>query len=528
MSQTRRRQPSDTFPPTQTQEQVHNTMRTLAPSIKNADEAKTHLVTKGWILPGEEISLELIARTLFAAVADNPKIPTPTTNVMLAAAYIITEKLENGLKLNITNCITKHFLDSIIPITTDIQNRLENHIQAVNDSTKSHSDLAERLQQTQEKLEVTSEKVNKNAKTYSQAAASAATNTTHQQPPSSQVTHSQIQIQNREEIKRRQVLINFNTTPSLALDNLDEVTLSRKALDSINTTWAASPDPKPTLPKLKAATLLRNGGLLIELDTAEGADWLKKDTPRVTFLSNIGSGANIKDRSYQIIAHFVPIQFDPDNTDQLRDYETFNGLEPLSILKAEWIKPIKDRKPSQRVATMRIFHRDAISANKILKEGASVLNKRIDPRKPKKEPIRCLHCQQFGHERRDCKVESPKCGRCAGPHETNSCSTDATSFKCSNCKGHHPSYSRDCPRFWEKCRLIDSRCPENKLAFYPTVDAWTWATIDSTTQQESNNYPPTPPPPRPNFRPGPYQTQLSGTNNTPLGPPRQSQQRPYF
>ena len=123
------------------------------------------------------------------------------------------------------------------------------------------------------------------------------------------------------------------------------------------------------------------------------------ETPRDTFLTNISSGTNIRDRTYQVITHFVPIQFDPEDDNHLCQVEIFNDLIPASLLKAEWIKPIKDWKHDQRVATLRMSLCDPISANKILKEGVSILNRQVVTKKPKKEPIRCLCCQCFGHER---------------------------------------------------------------------------------------------------------------------------------
>jgi len=235
------------------------------------------------------------------------------------------------------------------------------------------------------------------------------------------VLYSQIQIRNREEIKRRQVLIDFDRMGDMSLETMDEATLTRKTNDALNTVWAAAPEPKLPHPKLKTATLMRNGGLLLELDSSETAEWLKGEEVREGFLANVGSGANIKNRTYQVIVQFVPIQFKPEDDQHLQDYENFNGLASNSVLKAEWIKPVNDRKRNQKVATMRVYHKDALSANKILSEGASVLGKRTVPKKPKKEPIRCLKCQRFGHERRDCKASDPKCARCAEAHETDSC-----------------------------------------------------------------------------------------------------------
>jgi hypothetical protein len=56
-------------------------------------------------------------------------------------------------------------------------------------------------------------------------------------------------------IKRRQVLVNFDKTINSNLDISDETTLSRKNLDALNTTWAATDEPKPQLPKLKSTIL---------------------------------------------------------------------------------------------------------------------------------------------------------------------------------------------------------------------------------------------------------------------------------
>ena len=88
-----------------------------------------------------------------------------------------------------------------------------------------------------------------------------------------------------------------------------------------------------------------------------------------------------------MIIQFVPVQFNPADDEQVRTYEELNNIPIGSILKAEWIKPIQDRKPNQKVATMRMLHQDAKSANTILKQGAYIFNKRVEPKRPRKEPI---------------------------------------------------------------------------------------------------------------------------------------------
>jgi hypothetical protein len=154
-----RSNPPGIITPDQTLYQTQTAIKSIAPTIKNAEEAKTFLFSKNWTLPGEKNTLEILARTLFSVVAgEHGKINSKLANPILAVAYLITDTLEEGIKLDIANSVTKHLLDSIIPITSDIQSRLENHLQVVNDATKAHTEITEKIQQAQEQLEVTTEK----------------------------------------------------------------------------------------------------------------------------------------------------------------------------------------------------------------------------------------------------------------------------------------------------------------------------------------------------------------------------------
>ena len=175
-----------------------------------------------------------------------------------------------------------------------------------------------------------------------------------------------------------------------------------------------------------------------------------------------------------------------------------------------------------------MFHRDAASANSILKQGAHIFNKRIEPKRPRKEPIRCLRCQKFGHERRACTSDNAYCGKCSGTHETDRCNVTREHAKCVNCLKSHPSYDRECAKFWEKCRQMDQRCPENGLAFYPTDEPWTWVPLDQPELPQSPLHPRSPPPPPhplgPQAHPAMRQTRLTGSNRTPLGRNRNEQQ----
>ena len=484
-------------------------------AVTNAEEAKAHLFSSGWCLPGETVALDILARTLFSTVAYE-KLSPKVSNAIKAVAFLLTEDIEHKSLLDFSEKFTESARTSLDLLSAQLCDKIDLHIKSTVETTQAQaqSALATNLQQAQERFETSTQQTINNVRTYSQAAASAInTNPSH---PSQRLTLSQMQIRNREQVKKRQVLIDFSADQNLDVMNQD--TLARKATDAINTAWVISPEPKPvSQPKIRDATLMRNGGLLLEFDSEASANWLREEANSNCFASNIGSGACIKNRSYQVIVQFVPIQFNPTDNTHLRDLEENNSLSPNSVLRAEWIKNPRDRKPHQKVATLRIYFNDAKTANKILSIGASILGKRTAQKKPKKEPIRCLKCQRFGHERRVCKSDHPRCALCSGEHESDSCFVRPEDRVCANCHGSHASFDRDCPRFREKCRQTDARCPENTLAFYPTDEPWSWTTLDTDHDAHSDPPPANHLPPPPGHPGGFRQPNAQGSHRAAMG-----------
>ena len=495
-------------------DQVHTIASSVNTTVKNATEAKSYLASKGWIAPGVPASADVLAKVLFAAMIHSTKLTPVTSATIASVAYLPTVRQEEGMLEKLTDTISLHIKDTLDSITSNMHVKLDQHIQQITKTAQVQLTLTDKLVKAQEQLEETTQKAITTTRTYSQVAA---TTPAHAPTPTPLTSLNRIRLQNREEVKKRQVLIEFDRNQDLQLENMSDTVLSQKTKDAINTVWAASPTPKPSIPRIKATVLLRNGGLLVELDRAESADWLRDEANRSRILDNIGSGASIKNRTYQVIVQFIPVQFNPENEESLRYVETSNNLRPNAILKAEWIKPVKDRREGQRVATARFYFGDAKTANAVLSTNTYIREKKVVPKKSRKEPIRCLKCQQFGHERRHCTANEPRCTRCARNHPTEECITPPRDIRCYNCDGRHPSFDRDCPKFMEKCEQINARCPENNLAFYPTDEPWSWANtdtrlnIDDRQRGEHDAR-------QPDNRTPPHPIRLTGTNNTPLGP----------
>ncbi|XP_055951418.1 uncharacterized protein LOC129987463 [Argiope bruennichi] len=95
-------------------------------------------------------------------------------------------------------------------------------------------------------------------------------------------------------------------------------------------------------------------------------------------------------------------------------------------------------------------------------------------------PIRCFNCQKFGHSQHAYK--SPTiCAKCSMPgHDSSDCISG--DFKCKNCQGDHPAFSKSCPQwilqkeiqttkvrknisFAEARKLVTDRTPKPGLAY---------------------------------------------------------------
>ena len=59
-------------------------------------------------------------------------------------------------------------------------------------------------------------------------------------------------------------------------------------------------------------------------------------------------------------------------------------------------------------------------------------------------PMRCFKCHKFGHGKDKCRRTNALCGRCGKEHAAH----------CINCKGDHPAFSKQCPKFVEEPAIL--------------------------------------------------------------------------
>jgi hypothetical protein len=295
-------------------------------------------------------------------------------------------------------------------------------------------------------------------------------------------------IEAQVELRERQLLINIQEGGTLA--NMGHLLIVEKANEGLE---RLSP-PERLRGSFKTATHLRNGkGVLLEANGAEVLAWIRTEGRRDAFATYLEREATIRDRTYPVTINFVPITYRPHLDADLREIEEINGFKKGEIASAKWYKPEHRRAEGQRYAHCLFHFSTPETANLVLRNGISICHKRVFARKKKKEPIRCLKCQCFGHIAYSCSSPIDICGTCTGNHRSESCQAYMT-LRCANCgdQGNgHASWSRDCPTFRRKCQELDDRTPENNMPYFPTARVWTHVT------EPSERAPPPPPPPHP-------------------------------
>ena len=270
--------------------------------------------------------------------------------------------------------------------------------------------------------------------------------------------------------KERQILIDISPDldpnhPSITPAASKDI-LVKHLQDAFNAVCEPE-DPPATI---KALTKLRNGGVIVEFGNSEIVKRTKNPLTRSALTSKLASNIRIKDRLFSLVVSFVPICTNIENADTLRNIELINDLPENSIAKLRWIKDPARRKPTQRVAHAFISLTSPQVANQIIRDGICINHEKLRAHKDKKEPLRCLKCQRWGHFSKECRHQSDVCGSCAGPHRESNCNSYAT-FYCVNCKSdHHGSASKECPEFIKRCEELDARHPDNALPYFPTDD----------------------------------------------------------
>ncbi|KAG2737974.1 hypothetical protein P692DRAFT_201660663, partial [Suillus brevipes Sb2] len=101
---------------------------------------------------------------------------------------------------------------------------------------------------------------------------------------------------------------------------------------------------------IRAVTPLRNGGIIVELDSEELATWLREPTGRALLEEQFESTVSFRSRTFALVLEYLPIRLQLDDASLLRRVEIENNLPADSLSTIRWIKPVARRSAEQRKA----------------------------------------------------------------------------------------------------------------------------------------------------------------------------------
>jgi hypothetical protein len=109
--------------------------------------------------------------------------------------------------------------------------------------------------------------------------------------------------------------------------------------------------------------------MLLEFESTKAKEsFVDLCTNNATLLAKINPKAHIRPCTFTMIFCFIPCdrQFDPSNTNHLRNLEHENDLPPGTVISAAWCKHPEKRSPNQSTATLKVQCTSPDSANRLI------------------------------------------------------------------------------------------------------------------------------------------------------------------
>lgn len=225
---------------------------------------------------------------------------------------------------------------------------------------------------------------------------------------------------------------------------------------------------------------LRSNTAVLEMWDDDSARWIKAGERAKTLATHLGSKISVP-ISWNIV-NFVPVEFDIEGgLDELLEV---NDIKKDELLKIQWMRNPINRKPGQKVASIKMAISDPLVANRLLLRGTIIHSTPRTTEKMEREPTKCFNCQGYGHMSRNCLKPEPICSNCAeeGHADTKATPCPNPSVKrCAVCNvdGHSAKDPR-CPSKARKTEELSRRTAGYGTKYHFTDEPWTWVGKDDT------------------------------------------------
>ncbi|KAG2747348.1 hypothetical protein P692DRAFT_201867111 [Suillus brevipes Sb2] len=493
---------------------TQESIEALTNRVKYAPSGKTFLKSKLLCHVGQPFTVNHLISVLFQITQMSSSTPVPVVMAIQAVAFLlkdvetcnvvdvitkqaahsITTKLDDdnvadALSRKITDNITARLVDHVVAaispqvalvhdasqtLTSTIEDaktlhtsigrerteqedniktaadHIEDAADALYDSVETYQKalqiLAPSLDATQEKIDQLSSQITKVP-----VQAHGATHLSYSAAAAAHIPPQVDKALGRAALQARQILL--DPLPGGTLFPPD--TSKRDMAAKIKSALEAAKDDTTPEGTIRSITTLRNGGIIVELETESLAKWLNNQPGRsalenhldisnkTTFYDRLNRKTNSKPTPSPQLDGSNRLQSALLNNVKLLPYSMLPTSKQQTISSAkEYVWKVKDSVPGKTEDT---------------------------------------------------------CGTCGNQHCTSACNSYRTT-RCVNCRSQqHTSWSRSCPEFIKHCKELDDKFPENRMPYFPTEHAWTHATQPahqdriSTSPQQSPQRPHNPP-----------------------------------
>ncbi|KIJ29439.1 hypothetical protein M422DRAFT_269197 [Sphaerobolus stellatus SS14] len=162
--------------------------------------------------------------------------------------------------------------------------------------------------------------------------------------------------------------------------------------------FAKSKVPALTGKKLQGVRMRPNGSLVISDLSDEDAIVILRHFDQ--WLDVLVPGTAILTHTYQVVANFVPVDFDPANSDASK--RVF--AENMAIFESEnqitglrWLHNHQQSKQPKQHSSLVVAVNNAMVTDKLIRRNLTVLGAICNVQKFVPPPVQCFRCQDFGH-----------------------------------------------------------------------------------------------------------------------------------
>ncbi|KIK76606.1 hypothetical protein PAXRUDRAFT_18080 [Paxillus rubicundulus Ve08.2h10] len=269
-------------------------MNTLGPTsvLKNVADAHASLCRFGLKIPESGISLQMASSALLEFTTLAPSLTVLQIEILCAIVCVFDHTIEiqpQGPQTLLGDQLLR--LDDIIK---------QQETQAII-LTNLTSEIKDSIDMSTENLDRIVEKVNTTIQDTS--AQSEPSRPTYAATTKINIPRIHAGVLAKSEAANQLVIIKSSSPSTQELSEKELIAKANMVISLLKDSGTETPDDILFL----SARKLRSGAISFELDSAESANWLKGYSRRQEFLSNFDVNAFFIDKTYHLVAEFVPI-----------------------------------------------------------------------------------------------------------------------------------------------------------------------------------------------------------------------------